>query len=356
MALTGNSGKFLNSNFDLSKWNAAKNGKIQVGTKLKRDASDADNSFIIDAVDIDWGGLTFNYLVTDDNGNFVITTKSSGDVNEGKEPIEGIISTGQLLDLIGKSLESLGRRVNILSTSYIGDLSFLGTIENIINEIQTGEGGTEFLGTLIDKLKGLDDKTVIEYVKDYVDGSIKYDNGVDYIFVTHEELDDIIESTKSSLNNKINGVKSDMISLEQRLNNDISNITNENNIDIHYGDTSDGETENTLYINTNGSSSQSGNTPMVHKANVTINVVNGYSPSTQTVKVEEGKSATWSVYPSTGFKLPTTVTNDGTIYSNTVKSRKVTSADTSFTVTVECESLSDSSNTDELEDFTYTND
>lgn len=163
MALTGNNGKFLNSNFDLSKWNAAKNGKIQVGTKIKRDASDADNTFVIDAVDIDWGGLAFNYLVTDEQGNFIKATKSSGDVNEGNEPI-GIVSTGQLLDLIGKSLLGLARRVNLLTTSYLGDFSFLTTIENMINEIKTGEGGVDFLGTLIDKLKDLDDQTVKEYV------------------------------------------------------------------------------------------------------------------------------------------------------------------------------------------------
>jgi len=164
MALTGNSGKFLNSNFDLSKWNAAKLGKIKVGAKVKRD-DDANNTFVIDAVDIDWGGLAFNYLVTDENGNFVPkATKFSDDANEGKEQPIGIVSTGQLLDLIGKSLASLGRRVNLLTTSYIGDSSFLTTIENIIEEIKTGDGGPELLGTLIDKLKGLDGQTVKEYV------------------------------------------------------------------------------------------------------------------------------------------------------------------------------------------------
>lgn len=343
--------KFTNTIISETAFNAASEGKQALYTKIKR-AVPGDNLFVVDAIDVDWGGLSLKYI----NQDYEVSTVSSDNLNEGLENGVGIISSGYLLELIGKSLERLNTRISAINVGT--DPTVLEEINDIITELKTGEGPN--LETLLDKLKGLGDKTVIQYVTDYVDGIIRYGDG-EYTgqlkFVTRDELTSIIneiESTKTSvntLNSKVNGVKSDMASLEQRLNDDISNIANENNINIHYGDTNTGETDNTLYINTIGSSSQSSDTTPVHKANVTINIQNGYSPSTQTVKVEEGKSATWSVYPSTGFKLPTTVTN-GTIYSNTVKSRKVTSADTSFTVTVECVSLSDSPNTDGLEDFT----
>lgn len=343
--------KFTNTIISETAFNAASEGKQALYTKIKR-AVPGDNLFVVDAIDVDWGGLSLKYI----NQDYEVSTVSSDNLNEGLENGAGIISSGYLLELIGKSLERLNTRISAINVGT--DPTVLEEINDIITELKTGEGPN--LETLLDKLKGLGDKTVIQYVTDYVDGIIRYGDG-EYTgqlkFVTRDELTSIIneiESTKTSvntLNSKVNGVKSDMASLEQRLNDDISNIANENNINIHYGDTNTGETDNTLYINTIGSSSQSSDTTPVHKANVTINIQNGYSPSTQTVKVEEGKSATWSVYPSTGFKLPTTVTN-GTIYSNTVKSRKVTSADTSFTVTVECVSLSDSPNTDGLEDFT----
>lgn len=343
--------KFTNTIISETAFNAASEGKQALYTKIKR-AVPGDNLFVVDAIDVDWGGLSLKYI----NQDYEVSTVSSDNLNEGLENGAGIISSGYLLELIGKSLERLNTRISAINVGT--DPTVLEEINDIITELKTGEGPN--LETLLDKLKGLGDKTVIQYVTDYVDGIIRYGDG-EYTgqlkFVTRDELTSIIneiESTKTSvntLNSKVNGVKFDMASLEQRLNDDISNIANENNINIHYGDTNTGETDNTLYINTIGSSSQSSDTTPVHKANVTINIQNGYSPSTQTVKVEEGKSATWSVYPSTGFKLPTTVTN-GTIYSNTVKSRKVTSADTSFTVTVECVSLSDSPNTDGLEDFT----
>ena len=341
--------KFTNTIISETAFNAASEGKQALYTKIKRAVS-GDNLFVVDAIDVDWGGLSLKYI----NQDYEVSTVSSDNLNEGLENGAGIISSGYLLELIGNSLERLNTRISAINVGT--DPTVLEEINDIITELKTGEGPN--LETLLDKLKGLNDKTVIQYVTDYVDSIIRYGDG-EYTgqlkFVTRDELTSIIneiESTKTSvntLNGKVNGVKSDMASLEQRLNDDISNIANENNINIHYGDTNTGETDNTLYINTTGSSSQSSET--VHKANVTINIQNGYSPSTQTVKVEEGKSATWSVYPSTGFKLPTTVTN-GTIYSNTIKSREVTSTDTSFTVTVECVSLSNSPNTDGLEDFT----
>lgn len=343
--------KFTNTIISETAFNAASEGKQALYTKIKR-AVPGDNLFVVDAIDVDWGGLSLKYI----NQDYEVSTVSSDNLNEGLENGVGIISSGYLLELIGKSLERLNTRISAINVGT--DPTVLEEINDIITELKTGEGPN--LETLLDKLKGLGDKTVIQYVTDYVDGIIRYGDG-EYTgqlkFVTRDELTSIIneiESTKTSvntLNSKVNGVKSDMASLEQRLNDDISNIANENNINIHYGDTNTGETDNTLYINTIGSSSQPSDTTPVHKANVTINIQNGYSPSTQTVKVEEGKSATWSVYPSTGFKLPTSVTN-GTIYSNTVKSHEVTSADTSFVVTVECVSLSDSPNTDGLEDFT----
>lgn len=343
--------KFTNTIISETAFNAASEGKQALYTKIKR-AVPGDNLFVVDAIDVDWGGLSLKYI----NQDYEVSTVSSDNLNEGLENGVGIISSGYLLELIGKSLERLNTRISAINVGT--DPTVLEEINDIITELKTGEGPN--LETLLDKLKGLGDKTVIQYVTDYVDGIIRYGDG-EYTgqlkFVTRDELTSIIneiESTKTSvntLNGKVNGVKSDMISLEQRLNDDISNVANENNINIHYGDTNTGETDNTLYINTIGSSSQPSDTTTVHKANVTINIQNGYSPSTKTVKVEEGKSATWSVYPSTGFKLPTTVTN-GTIYSNTVKSREVTSTDTSFAVTVECVSLSDSPNTDGLEDFT----
>jgi len=342
--------KFTNTIISETAFNAASEGKQALYTKIKR-AVPGDNLFVVDAIDVDWGGLSLKYI----NQDYEVSTVSSDNLNEGLENGAGIISSGYLLELIGNSLERLNTRISAINVGT--DPTVLEKINDIITELKTGEGPN--LETLLDKLKGLGDKTVIQYITDYVDGSIRYGDG-EYAgqlkFVTRDELTSIIneiESTKTSvntINGKVNGVKSDMISLEQRLNDSISNIGDKNNINIHYGDTSTGETNNTLYINTIGSSSQSSDT--VHKANVTINIENGYSPSTKTVEVEEGKSATWSVFPLGNFKLPTTVTN-GTIYSNTVKSRKVASTDTSFTVTVECISLSDSPYTGGLDDFTY---
>ena len=345
--------KFTNTIISETAFNAASEGKQALYTKIKR-AVPGDNLFVVDAIDVDWGGLSLKYI----NQDYEVATVSSDNLNEGLENGAGIISSGYLLELIGNSLERLSTKISLISGDSSTDIeNTLKVIEDIKTELKTGEGPN--LETLLDKLKGLGDKTVIQYITDYVDGSIRYGDG-EYAgqlkFVTRDELTSIIneiESTKTSvntINGKVNGVKSDMISLEQRLNDSISNIGDKNNINIHYGDTSTGETNNTLYINTIGSSSQSSDT--VHKANVTINIENGYSPSTKTVEVEEGKSATWSVFPLGNFKLPTTVTN-GTIYSNTVKSRKVTSTDTSFTVTVECISLSDSPYTGGLDDFTY---
>ena len=255
LKLTGKGGKFLNSNFNLSKWNASKLGKVQVPAKIKRAENDTDGSFVIDAIDIDWGGLAFNYLVTDENGNFIPkATKFSDDANEGKEQPIGIVSTGQLLDLIGKSLASLGRRVNLLTTSYIGDFSFLTTIENIIEEIKTGEGGADLLGTLIDKLKDLDgqtvkeyvdgkfntvndklnigNQTVTQYVTNYVNSQLRI-NGVEK-YVTRDEFEAFAASLLSdelsyigdelsyihgAVNQQINTVSEKVTNLENKVNN-----------------------------------------------------------------------------------------------------------------------------------------
>ena len=166
------------------------NGATKVAEKVKKGGTEEkSDGYVVDAIDIDWGGLK---LTTIDNG-WNQETVSSTEQNAGKgENTQGIHSTAYLLNLIsgsfdqiynqigGSDAEGLRKRVagaeeSIREMANLSPTELTG-IQNdlrLIKEELAGEPVNTWT-TLVDKLAYLGDVTVKKYVDDAVAGAKTY--------------------------------------------------------------------------------------------------------------------------------------------------------------------------------------
>lgn len=184
--LNGGKGKFWGVDSSVT-YDVSFKGATKVAEKVKKGGTEnTPDGYVVDAIDIDWGGLK---LTTIDNG-WSQNTVSSSEQNAGKgENTRGIHSTAYLLNLISSSFDQIynqiggsdnaGLRKRIAgaeaSIKAMTDLSTteLTGIQNdlrLIKEELAGEPVNTWT-TLVDKLAYLGDDTVVKYVNNAVAGA-----------------------------------------------------------------------------------------------------------------------------------------------------------------------------------------
>ena len=173
-------------------------GATSIPSKLKVGATEEDPyGFVIDAIDIDWGGLSMRSVTkqTDQSGKALtptlgIVTHTSYDSAQNAKKDEGIISTGyalakisesfeNIIDVIGKTDETEGsirKRIaaneQAINTLTGGDTStinnIMGKITRIEQELSYSDNVNDWV-TWVDSLKAFDKGT---NVKDYIDTNL----------------------------------------------------------------------------------------------------------------------------------------------------------------------------------------
>ena len=187
-----NNGKFqgLDENAKNNYANSFK-GATKVAEKVKKGGTETkSDGYVVDAIDIDWGGLKLTTIAEWRNG---LQTVSSTEQNAGKgDNTKGIHSTAYLLNLISSSFTQiyneiggnddagLRRRIayNEASIKAMANLSptELASIQSdltLIKQELAGEPVNTWT-TLVDKLAYLGDDTVVKYVNDAVAGAKTY--------------------------------------------------------------------------------------------------------------------------------------------------------------------------------------
>ena len=174
-------------------------GATSIPSKLKVGATEEDPyGFVIDAIDIDWGGLSMCSVTSEkqtDQGKVLtptldIVTHVSYDSAQNAKEDKGIISTGyalakisesfeNIIDVIGKTDETEGsirKRIaaneQAINTLTGGDTStinnIMGKITRIEEELSYSDKVTDWV-TWVDSLKTFEKGT---YVKDYIDTNL----------------------------------------------------------------------------------------------------------------------------------------------------------------------------------------
>ena len=181
-------------------------GATSIPSKLKVGATEEDPyGFVIDAIDIDWGGLSMRSVTkqTDESGTALtptlgIETHVSHDSAQNAKEDKGIISTGyalakisesfeNIIDVIGKTDETDGsirkriaaneQAINTLTggnTSTINDI--MGKITRIEEELSYSDKVTDWV-TWVDSLKAFEKGTnVKKYIDDNLNGYLNTAN------------------------------------------------------------------------------------------------------------------------------------------------------------------------------------
>lgn len=183
--LNGGKGKFFGVDSNVQYVNTFK-GATKVAEKVKKGGTeDKPDGYVVDAIDIDWGGLKLTAIA--DNWSYGLQTESSTEQNAGKgENTKGIHSTAYLLNKIGSSFTQiynqiggsdnagLRNRVKVVEDAIhtMANLSptELNSIRNSIQKIEEelkNPGAANTLVTILDALDGFS-KTKGD-VKDYID-------------------------------------------------------------------------------------------------------------------------------------------------------------------------------------------
>ena len=203
-------GKFLgllNSKYIIDgNYNNTFAGATSIPSKLKVGATEEDPyGFVIDAIDIDWGGLSMRSVTkqTDESGTALtptlgIVTHTSNDSAQNTKEDKGIISTGyalakisesfeNIIDVIGKTDEtdgSIRKRIaaneKAINTLTGGDTStinnIMGKITRIEEELSYSDKVTDWV-TWVDSLKAFEKGTnVKKYIDDNLNGYLNTAN------------------------------------------------------------------------------------------------------------------------------------------------------------------------------------
>ena len=163
-------------------------GATKVAEKVKKGGSEtASDGYVVDAIDIDWGGLKLTTI--SDNWSFGMQEVASTEQNAGKgDNTKGIHSTAYLLNLISSSFtqiynqigkddtaaDSLRKRIKVVEDDIHkmaeltpGDLDeILKRIKQIEDEL-SDPGATTAVLSILDSLVGFDKTN--GSVKDYID-------------------------------------------------------------------------------------------------------------------------------------------------------------------------------------------
>lgn len=226
-------GKFLgllNSKYITDgKYNNTFDGATLIPSKLKvGDTEEDPYGFVIDAIDIDWGGLSMRSVTSEkqtDQGKVLtptlgIVTHTSYDSAQNAKEDKGIISTGyalakisesfeNIIDVIGKTDETDGsirkriaaneQAINTLTggnTSTINDI--MGKITRIEEELSYSDNVTNWV-TWVDSLKAFEKGTnVKKYIDDNLNGYLGRAN--DYTTTKINELNSSFTQNGSYIN------------------------------------------------------------------------------------------------------------------------------------------------------------
>lgn len=226
-------GKFLgllNSKYITDgKYNNTFDGATLIPSKLKVGATEEDPyGFVIDAIDIDWGGLSMRSVTSEkqtDQGKVLtptlgIVTHVSYDSAQNAKEDKGIISTGyalakisesfeNIIDVIGKTDEtegSLRKRIaaneQAINTLTGGDTStinnIMGKITRIEEELSYSDKVTDWV-TWVDSLKSFDKGTD---VKEYINTNLTsyLDRAYAYTTTKIDELNSSFTQNGSHIN------------------------------------------------------------------------------------------------------------------------------------------------------------
>ena len=205
-------------------------GATLIPSKLKVGATEEDPyGFVIDAIDIDWGGLSMRSVTSEkktDQGKVltptlgIVTYTSYDSAQNAKEDNGGIISTGyalakisesfeNIIDVIGRTDETDGsirkriaaneQAINTLiggDTSTINDI--MGKITRIEEELSYSDKVTNWV-TWVDSLKAFDKgANVKKYIDDNLNGYLNTAN--DYTTTKINELNSSFEQNGSHIN------------------------------------------------------------------------------------------------------------------------------------------------------------
>ena len=187
--LNGGKGKFTGVDGSVN-YEVSFKGATKVAEKVKKGGTEKkSDGYVVDAIDIDWGGLK---LTTIDNG-WSQKTVSSTEQNAGKgDNTKGIHSTAYLLNLISGSftqiynqiggsdnaglrnkIKNLETSIKEITGSDPGQLADIrDRIQKIENELDN-PGATNAMLSILDTLEGFDKTT--DNVKDYID---KHDKAI----------------------------------------------------------------------------------------------------------------------------------------------------------------------------------
>ena len=205
-------------------------GATSIPSKLKVGATEEDPyGFVIDAIDIDWGGLSMRSVTsekqTDQSGKVLtptlgIVTHISHDSAQNAKKDEGIISTGyalakisesfeNIIDAIGKTDETEGsirKRIaaneQAINTLTGGDTStinnIMGKITRIEQELSYSDKVTDWV-TWVDSLKAFDKGAD---VKEYIDTNLNgyLNTAKDYTTTKINELNSSFAQNGSHIN------------------------------------------------------------------------------------------------------------------------------------------------------------
>ena len=204
-------------------------GATLIPSKLKVGATEEDPyGFVIDAIDIDWGGLSMRSVTSEektDQGKVLtptlgIVTHTSYDSAQNAKEDKGIISTGyalakisesfeNIIDVIGRTDETDGsirkriaaneQAINTLiggDTSTINDI--MGKITRIEEELSYSDKVTDWV-TWVDSLKAFDKgANVKKYIDDNLNGYLNTAN--EYTTAKINELDSSFTQNGSHIN------------------------------------------------------------------------------------------------------------------------------------------------------------
>ena len=210
--------KFFGVNSDYIKNNVYSlktyKGATKVGGKIKfGGAEKVENQFVIDAIDIDWGGLSLTSIYdsgnTSDKGtkNIELHEIDSDDENQNRDGI-GILSTGYALTKISDSFKNIVGVIGATDTATGTVRKRVADLEASVNTL-TG-GNTSSINDVVNKI------TRIEEELSYSDKVTNWVTWVDSLkaFNKGTNVKKYIDDADSSLSGRINS-KADSSTVDQ---------------------------------------------------------------------------------------------------------------------------------------------
>ena len=226
--------KFFGVNSDYIKNNVYSKktykGATKVGGKIKfGGAENVANQFVIDAIDIDWGGLSLTSIYNDNTTsgkgtkNIELHKIDSNDENQNREGI-GILSSGYALAKISDSFTNI---VGVIGANDTDTGTVRRRVADLEASVHTLTGGnSSSIADVVSKINRIEQELsysdkVTDWVT-WVDSLKAFDKGTN----VRKYIDDINDSLTRSINSKAN--QSDVNTIDTKVTN-LQNIVGTDN-------------------------------------------------------------------------------------------------------------------------------